>query len=176
MPGPLYMFRKRLLSKSMSEGAPRLPLSTCLAIPAWSQGDTYSTLLTGAQVHDQVAVPIDALGCFHCQLRVLHTRLHQQGCPHHLLIHQEMVLHEGQGFIRRGAYRALEGEGGTSGQHMPSQRLTIAISPPPSQCSRGGPHLLISGVEGTGVVVKALERPGFDLQALHTVQCIIGLL
>lgn len=87
-------------------------------------------LLTGAQVHDQMALPVDALGCLHRKPSVLYTRLHQQGCPHHWLIHQEMVLHEGQGFIRGGAIGALKGEGGRSGQLSPSLQLTRGLCSP----------------------------------------------
>lgn len=137
-----------------------LNLGAASALVLW--GMSRNSLLTGSQVHDKMAAPIKALGCLHCKPCILHTRFHQQGRPHHLLIHQEMVLHEGQGLIRGGAHRTLKEEGGRSGWLTPSPQHTL----PPTRAlllrplPHGSPHFR--------VVVKAptLELPGCASQPL----------
>lgn len=134
---------------------------------------SWSPSLTGAQVHDHVAVPMDVLGCLHCKSCVLHTRLHQQGCPYHLLIHQEMVLHEGQGFIRGGAHRALKGEGGRSGQLSPSLKLTHCPLPPslPLCSSPLPPSLMAVLISGWWLMLRL-----WSCLALNSSFCILRFL
>lgn len=136
MPGTKQVLRKHLLNESLR---------------------AFSPLLTGAQVHDQMAIPVDALGCLHRKPCVLHTRLHQQGCPHHRLIHQEMVLHEGQGFIRGGALQALKGkEADQVSFLLPSTHpLPLPSLPPPWLISfasfpLGSPHFRMGIKAGLG--------------------------
>lgn len=88
-------------------------------------------LLTCTQVHDHMAASIKTLSMFHCKLCVFYTRLHQQGPSYHMLIHQKMVLHEGQGFVRGWARGALEEEGSRSvSWHFPFSSCMAAPLPP----------------------------------------------